>query len=55
MTDGRVHTAAARAGADVHLITNWMTDTPIADIEEAIKAAARQAIRDARERTQAHQ
>lgn len=47
----RVHTSQQVAGAAVDVIASWAPDTPVADIEEAIKAAARAAVVRARERT----
>jgi len=55
MTAGRVHTSHELGGAAASVITTWPADTAIADIEEAIKAAARDAIRRARAATRANQ
>lgn len=55
MSAGRVHAGHQRAGASVSVIATWPDGTAIADIEEAVKAAARDAIRRARTATQAHQ
>lgn len=47
----RLHAASSRAGAEVHLIVTWPDGTACNDIEEAVKAAARDAIAKARDRT----
>lgn len=55
MSGGRVHVGEALGGAMVSVIATWPEGTAIADIEEAVKKAARDAIRRARTATQAHQ
>lgn len=55
MTGGRVHTGHERAGAAASVIATWPAGTAIADIEEAVKQAARDAIRRARTATREHQ
>lgn len=48
----RLHTAATLAGSEAHLIVTWPAGASCADIEEAIKGAAREAIIGARQRTE---
>lgn len=53
----RVHTSAGvidgPRDARVDVVTNWTPGTPIAQVEEAIKAASRSAVTAARERHRA--
>lgn len=46
----RLHVSAGVAGADAHVIVSWPAGARSADVEEAIKAAAREAVLHARER-----
>lgn len=55
MTAGRVHAGHDLGGAIASVIVTWPEDTAIGDIEESIKAAARDAIRRARVATRNNQ
>lgn len=50
MSAGRLHTGAELAGIAVSLIATWPEDAALNDVEEAVKTAARDAIRTARDR-----
>lgn len=51
----RLNVGARVAGAEVNVIATWPDGVDVADLEEAIKQAARAAITTARTRTRAHQ
>lgn len=49
MTAGRVHRSGHVGQAEANLIASWPAEARIEDVEEAIKAAARDSIRAARD------
>lgn len=55
MTAGRVHVRGNTGQVNANLIVTWPPGTPVADVEEAIKQAARDAIRRARTTTRERQ
>lgn len=55
MNGGRVHTGTQIGTATVSVIATWGETAPMADVEEAIKAAAREAVTRARATRQERQ
>jgi hypothetical protein len=51
---GRTHVSGHEGNAEAHLIVTWPDGATLADVEEATKKAARAAVRDVRDRMQAH-